>query len=169
MFVVCFFFFKQKTAYEMRISDWSSDVCSSDLNPASAYLEWQYRLPVSVPRSDIADIFDFIGPECKLSIEEVDAEPVLEEIAATPAPEFILKAPMPVAEKKPEPEAKPVAIQAVAKQEPKEAAAPAASGTQAAAKAGQTIRVDLEKLDRLVKTDGEPVITQAMLIGRAHV
>src|SRR3546814_3737601 len=28
---LCFFFFKQKTAYEMRISDWSSDVCSSDL------------------------------------------------------------------------------------------------------------------------------------------
>src|SRR3546814_33129 len=28
-----FFFFKQKTAYEMRISDWSSDVCSSDLLP----------------------------------------------------------------------------------------------------------------------------------------
>src|SRR3546814_7682687 len=27
----CFFFCKQKTAYEMRISDWSSDVCSSDL------------------------------------------------------------------------------------------------------------------------------------------
>src|SRR3546814_9257768 len=30
-FVLVFFFFKQKTAYEMRISDWSSDVCSSDL------------------------------------------------------------------------------------------------------------------------------------------
>src|SRR3546814_14363633 len=30
-YVVLFFFFKQKTAYEMRISDWSSDVCSSDL------------------------------------------------------------------------------------------------------------------------------------------
>src|SRR3546814_5085395 len=29
--VACFFVFKQKTAYEMRISDWSSDVCSSDL------------------------------------------------------------------------------------------------------------------------------------------
>src|SRR3546814_16442487 len=28
---MCIFFFKQKTAYEMRISDWSSDVCSSDL------------------------------------------------------------------------------------------------------------------------------------------
>src|SRR3546814_2419420 len=31
MYIV-FFFFKQKTAYEMRISDWSSDVCSSDLD-----------------------------------------------------------------------------------------------------------------------------------------
>src|SRR3546814_19412577 len=31
MWLSCFFFFKQKTAYEMRISDWSSDVCSSDL------------------------------------------------------------------------------------------------------------------------------------------
>src|SRR3546814_5861220 len=30
-FYGCIFFFKQKTAYEMRISDWSSDVCSSDL------------------------------------------------------------------------------------------------------------------------------------------
>src|SRR3546814_9095923 len=42
----CFFFFKQKTAYEMRISDWSSDVCSSDLfaaNPKTLdwYLGWQ--------------------------------------------------------------------------------------------------------------------------------
>src|SRR3546814_2362520 len=38
--VLCyFFFFKQKTAYEMRISDWSSDVCSSDLYvEANGYL-----------------------------------------------------------------------------------------------------------------------------------
>src|SRR3546814_13285492 len=34
------FFFKQKTAYEMRISDWSSDVCSSDLHLAY----WVFRL-----------------------------------------------------------------------------------------------------------------------------
>src|SRR3546814_7669322 len=32
------FFFKQKTAYEMRISDWSSDVCSSDLMRVASYL-----------------------------------------------------------------------------------------------------------------------------------
>src|SRR3546814_4094060 len=33
MWCLVFFFFKQKTAYEVRISDWSSDVCSSDLRP----------------------------------------------------------------------------------------------------------------------------------------
>src|SRR3546814_7987716 len=33
VYIAIVFFFKQKTAYEMRISDWSSDVCSSDLDP----------------------------------------------------------------------------------------------------------------------------------------
>src|SRR3546814_9941242 len=42
---MCFFFFKQKTAYELRISDWSSDVCSSDLIPVARKL-W---LPIAVP------------------------------------------------------------------------------------------------------------------------
>src|SRR3546814_5067131 len=36
LYIIIFFFFKQKTAYEMRISDWSSDVCSSDLNALNA-------------------------------------------------------------------------------------------------------------------------------------
>src|SRR3546814_12787860 len=46
---VLFFFFKQKTAYEMRISDWSSDVCSSDLangrsvTPAGSFPRIPYR------------------------------------------------------------------------------------------------------------------------------
>src|SRR3546814_2759378 len=40
---VLFFFFKQKTAYEMRISDWSSDVCSSDLAaPRRHIVSWTY-------------------------------------------------------------------------------------------------------------------------------
>src|SRR3546814_4941346 len=44
-FVLCtlvmFFFFKQKTAYEMRISDWNSDVCSSDLEALTGDLQDQ--------------------------------------------------------------------------------------------------------------------------------
>src|SRR3546814_6719548 len=40
----CLFFFKQKTAYEMRISDWSSDVCSSDLLCPEAFFSSLLKL-----------------------------------------------------------------------------------------------------------------------------
>src|SRR3546814_7834575 len=65
-----FFFFKQKTAYEMRISDWSSDVCSSDL------MEGFFRL-VGLDR-----------PEALASAEVVDAvhQPRSAEIFATIRP-----------------------------------------------------------------------------------
>src|SRR3546814_4691455 len=39
----CVFFFKQKTAYDMRISDWSSDVCSSDLRLAGRFCRPLHR------------------------------------------------------------------------------------------------------------------------------
>src|SRR3546814_5246392 len=43
LFRSCFlFFFKQKTAYEMRISDWSSDVCSSDLQDAAGHRDARF-------------------------------------------------------------------------------------------------------------------------------
>src|SRR3546814_4129566 len=57
------FFFKQKTAYEMRISDWSSDVCSSDLAAAPHHVEGrqaevpQHRLqPLQIGAQDRRDI-----------------------------------------------------------------------------------------------------------------
>src|SRR3546814_8646180 len=46
-----FFFFKQKTAYEMRISDWSSDVCSSDLSRLNERLDARRRRLVVVSAS----------------------------------------------------------------------------------------------------------------------
>src|SRR3546814_2793707 len=61
--VCCFFFFKQKTAYEMRISDWSSDVCSSDLGAANrqgdVIVDHQIgeEHQVSVPVSDAEGAF----------------------------------------------------------------------------------------------------------------
>src|SRR3546814_2320446 len=54
MLCLCFFFFKQKTAYEMRISDWSSDVCSSDL--LALFVFWgfsKYLFPYEKPRPQI--------------------------------------------------------------------------------------------------------------------
>src|SRR3546814_8240451 len=68
-----FFFFKQKTAYEMRISDWSSDVCSSDLKrmPPFSFLKRLW------PRSEraLTDSFahpaeQMITPEIKRRSEE---------------------------------------------------------------------------------------------------
>src|SRR3546814_1466478 len=46
-----FFLFKQKTAYEMRISDWSSDVCSSDLEGLSQLLKTVERVRSGFNRS----------------------------------------------------------------------------------------------------------------------
>src|SRR3546814_6301373 len=43
---IFFFFFKQKTAYEMRISDWSSDVCSSDLGDGTSCSSPRHRGPL---------------------------------------------------------------------------------------------------------------------------
>src|SRR3546814_7386161 len=45
-----FFFFKQKTAYEMRISDWSSDVCSSDLCSGPSK-RWKIIRSMKIPTS----------------------------------------------------------------------------------------------------------------------
>src|SRR3546814_4498612 len=63
--VLFFFFFKQKTAYEMRISDWSSDVCSSDLKAfcvrcASASADVTTRYSRASPRSEERRV----GKEC---------------------------------------------------------------------------------------------------------
>src|SRR3546814_1250563 len=67
MSVLVFFFFKQKTAYEMRISDWSSDVCSSDL-PSPRFvriLPARIRPPSSsATRAPIRSEERRVGKEC---------------------------------------------------------------------------------------------------------
>src|SRR3546814_10809734 len=73
----CFFLFKRKTAYEMRISDWSSDVCSSDLivdtlantiGRAKLYVgrvseQDDLGAPEPVDEGDPADVLDLLGTE----------------------------------------------------------------------------------------------------------
>src|SRR3546814_2846958 len=69
-----FFFFKQKTAYEMRISDWSSDVCSSDLGQvgrgARLYDIGAHLAPGADPARNCADV---CGQD--KAIERDEAEP----------------------------------------------------------------------------------------------
>src|SRR3546814_388924 len=64
LIVYLFFFFKQKTAYEVRISDWSSDVCSSDL---LKLITGGLRVGVSAPlaKTALAQLGD-------VSLEEIE-------------------------------------------------------------------------------------------------
>src|SRR3546814_6828097 len=59
-----FFFFKQKTAYEMRISDWSSDVCSSDLDAH----DYRYFPDPDLLPLELGDAF---LEECQRSLPEL--------------------------------------------------------------------------------------------------
>src|SRR3546814_1659499 len=62
LFVCIFFFFKQKTAYEMRISDWSSDVCSSDLPIGRETRHRPADLAGGCRRGAVAGDGDGVGP-----------------------------------------------------------------------------------------------------------
>src|SRR3546814_12383686 len=74
--MICFFFFKQKTAYEMRISDWSSDVCSSDLlqhAPDDVIMLGRPEMPfLEAPAVD--DVADQIERLAIDMVEEVDQQ-----------------------------------------------------------------------------------------------
>src|SRR5216117_4545371 len=68
LFVFFFFFFKQKTAYEIRKGDWSSDVCSSDLAPillapAMNGKMWQHPATIENVEKLKTQGVEFIGPE----------------------------------------------------------------------------------------------------------
>src|SRR3546814_1676262 len=90
-YVCCFvFFFKQKTAYELRISDWSSDVCSSDLagSEVSALLG---RIPSAVGYqptlgTDMGNLQERITTTTKGSITSVQAIYVPADDLTDPAP-----------------------------------------------------------------------------------
>src|SRR3546814_3237188 len=59
------FFFKQKTAYEMRISDWSSDVCSSDLASANALDDVKSRNTLVCGTLGTSEPFSFQDPKTR--------------------------------------------------------------------------------------------------------
>src|SRR3546814_7286233 len=69
-----FFFFKQKTAYELRISDWSSDVCSSDLVQAFQYNGKYYGIPLYLDAKFMGynkQIFSKLGLSAPANFEQL--------------------------------------------------------------------------------------------------
>jgi len=126
----------------------------AEMDPANAYLAWTLTVHGDAPRGAIDEAFDFVTGDCDLEIEALAADSSTEPVSA-PAGEFS-EMPAPsvlVAEGR--------AAEAVRNDEKK--GAPAAEPVAAVK---QTIRVDLDKVDRLVNLVGELVITQAMLAQR---
>lgn len=122
----------------------------------AAYLAWTVTLPGSVDRAAIEDIFDFVGDDCPLRIRRAGEEDDADGLADA-AP--------PVVAAQPEAEA-PAAVVERAAPAPAVAVAPPASTPAPAAPAGQSIRIDLTKLDQLIDAVGELVIAQAMVAQR---
>src|SRR3546814_2822573 len=84
-----FFFFKQKTAYEMRISDWSSDVCSSDLGHRLGTMEIESALvanPLVAEAAVVGKPHEIKGEAVvafvvlKNAVTETEAEQIAEEL-----------------------------------------------------------------------------------------
>ena len=157
-----------------------------EMDPEGAYFAWSFTLSTARPESDIRDVFEFVDGDCDLSIAPADSAeaPGLQDLeapadsapveeafdvmalirkvqaeagaepaaAAEPPP----PAPLPVTPR--EAAASPVSSAPVA------ATAPASTGGAGAA--GSTIRVDLDRVDRLIDLVGELVINQAMLSQR---
>jgi len=136
-----------------------------------AYLAWVFHVPQSVSRSAIEEIFDFIGDDCDLKIEPLAAAPS-SEVVAVALPEIAAQGPA-SAKVQVEQPAHTVAVaqpqansDAEQKQDKADDAPVAPAQTRAASSIGQTVRVDLLKLDKLIDTVGELVIAQAMMAQR---
>src|SRR3546814_12345971 len=77
------FFFKQKTAYEMRISDWSSDVCSSDLEKVDGRLQLCTEA-ILVPRQEQLALDERVDDPAQALHRGARHAPVVEEAAGDP-------------------------------------------------------------------------------------
>lgn len=175
----------------VRSADLSSIPTIEQFDPGKAYIGWHATIPASVQRSDIEEIFEFVSDCCQLSFDKsgpdasddcedapvveaasVETVGVAEENSAPVAQETIAAA---AVEATPAvtavPPSAPKSVAPAPAPAPKPAVDPAADADKAGAMAQAvgvtpTIRVDLEKLDRLVNLVGELVITQSMLAQR---
>ncbi|MGB3806541.1 MAG: chemotaxis protein CheA [Erythrobacter sp.] len=112
-----------------------------DFVPGEGYLGFTFRMPDTVSRDQVAEIFDFAGDDCAIAYGPDASIPPARSPAHVPV--------------------------ATSPAEPKDAdEAPARPPSSAASAASQSIRIDLSKLDTLIDGVGELVIAQAMLAQR---
>ena len=127
----------------------------------TGYLGWTFAMPGSVDEAEVRDVFDFVGDDCGVAIGNQAPIPAVRHPApVAPAAPAASSIPAPAAPASPAP-AEPGAPASEPVQAVSNAPAPPAPPV-----AGQSIRIDLVKLDRLIDTVGELVIAQAMLAQR---
>ncbi len=125
----------------------------NELDAESCFLSWDLLLTTEVGRDVIAQVFDWAEGDCHLEIKPVEAAPVVAVPAAAPAPVVATPAASNVVPMR----------QEVAKLAPTAAPDHPAENTRHAAGDSSSIRVSTEKIDELLNTVGELVITQSML------
>ena len=157
---------------EMEVTcDISAVPLLTELDPEGACLSWDIALGKDVDEKAVREIFEFVEFDCDLSIETTVSGPVMDEadaaetvqaiLAQVAAEEAAVKQAAPVAEQVAPQEQAPAAAPRAAA-----SAAPAAANTQQSSQPGATIRVDLDRVDRLIDLVGELVINQSMLAQR---
>ena len=160
-----------------------------DLDPEGAYLAWTLNLRTSAGEADIREAFEFVDGDCDLEITALSGQSGGEDAEAQPATDgdgeldvmaLILRAQAEVGQPEAAPpqdappaavySPEPAALAALPAASPAPpaaaAAAPAAKAADPAAPVTTTIRVDLDRVDRLINLVGELVINQAMLSQR---
>ena len=131
------------------------------LDPEGAYLSWRIELTTTQDAAAIEELFEFVVDDCELEIVSVTSEqaPPLAPLAEMESPA-------------PAPRAEQAAADSFARKDDGPAAAPAQEAEKSRSEhakpeaAAPTIRVDLERVDRLINLVGELVINQAMLSQR---
>lgn len=131
------------------------------IEPEDSYLSWDMQLETEAARTQVKEVFDFVEGDCDLSITEKAREAPAEEPAAGDMD--IASLLRKVREEAPAIAAAAAAAPAPPVAEGAEAQAPRSGGRMAVQ---PTIRVDLDRVDRLINLVGELVINQAMLTQR---
>lgn len=114
-----------------------------------AYIAWTVEIATAAGEEALREVFEFVSDDCDLQIVPSDASSAVPGTGPS-----LVSAPVPAPERGPAPEEAPGAQPGNPPPRAADAAPPAA---------GASIRVDIEKLDRLVNLAGELVITQSML------
>ncbi len=139
------------------------------LDPECAYVSWRVQLSGDIPEGDILDIFDFLGDSCPITLTREGESVAQTDVGAVDIASLLRMA---------QAEADAARAQLTVARAPKARSgdddrvkelddAPRATKDAAKApQAGRTIRVDLDRVDRLIDLVGELVINQAMLAQR---